>query len=104
MRLTDIAEIRARLSTDRPWAIYALGDLAPTFFAKTVWYANPERPPALAMVYQGFERDVLFALGPAEAVAPLIDEIGAARPLYLHIPPHILPLIQQRFQVKEKRM
>ena len=60
-RLIQREAILAVLVQDRPWAAYALGDLAPGFFDKCVWFASDGG--ALALVYLGFSTPVLIALG-----------------------------------------
>src|SRR6185503_20449819 len=37
-RLTDRNEIRSHLRRDPAWSVYALGDLEPPMFAKTLWF------------------------------------------------------------------
>ena len=58
-RLTDRDEIRTRLRRDPAWSVYALGDLAPTMFAKTLWFA-----PDLTLVVRDYGTAILFAMGP----------------------------------------
>ncbi len=93
-----LGEIRRRLSLDRGWSVYPLGDLAPDLFPKTVWYCN-SGGSALVMQFQGFEPPILFTLGEAGQVAPLFEEMAANHPLSLHIRSDILPLIEDWFQV-----
>lgn len=104
-RLTDPAAIRAILETDRSWSMYALGDMAPGFFEYTQWFAATGERPAIAMLYGAFTPPILFVLGQAADVRPLLDEIAATPEVFLHIPPGILPLINERYLVhKEARM
>ena len=58
-RLTDKNEIRTRLRRDPAWSVYALGDLAPPMFSKTLWFA-----PDLTLVVQDYGTAILFAMGP----------------------------------------
>jgi GNAT superfamily N-acetyltransferase len=58
-RLTDKNEIRSRLRHDPVWSVYALGDLAPSMFPKTQWFA-----PGLTLVVQDYGTTILFAMGP----------------------------------------
>jgi ribosomal protein S18 acetylase RimI-like enzyme len=97
-RLTSISHIRAILSTDRSWAVYALGDLAPGFYEHTTWIAA-EDGTALLMLYRAFGTPVLFALGAREQVAGLLYELQGETDLYLSIRPAILPSIKVSFQV-----
>ena len=57
-RLTDKNEIRSRLRRDRAWSVYALGDLAPPMFSKTLWFE-----PDLTLVVQDYGTAILFAMG-----------------------------------------
>ncbi len=58
-RLTDKDQIRRLLQRDRAWSVYALGDLAPPMFPKTVWFE-----PDLTMVLRDYGTAILFAMGP----------------------------------------
>jgi GNAT superfamily N-acetyltransferase len=58
-RLTDKNEIRSLLRHDPAWSVYALGDLAPSMFPKTQWFA-----PGLTLVVQDYGTAILFAMGP----------------------------------------
>lgn len=99
MRITDPAEIRAILETDRAWAVYALGDLAPAFFEHCDWFRTAGDASALALLYRGYERPILFTLGPADHVDRLLDEIDLVDEMFLHVRPEVVPLIKQRYRV-----
>ena len=58
-RLTDKDEIRTRLRRDPAWSVYALGDLAPPMFPKTLWFM-----PDLTLLVQDYRTAILFAMGP----------------------------------------
>jgi ribosomal protein S18 acetylase RimI-like enzyme len=98
-RLTNLPRIRALLETDRVWAIYALGDLAPGFFEYCEWYAAEA---ALALLYRKFEIPVVLTVGEPAALAPLLDEIRDERKMYLSIQTGVLPLIKQRWTVEHE--
>ncbi len=68
-RLTDQTTIRAILRRDPVWGVYALGDLAPTMFAKTQWFG-----PDLALVLHDFDTSILFAIGTG-AVREALDHV-----------------------------
>ncbi len=57
-RLTDTNEIRARLRRDPAWSVYALADLAPSMFPKTLWFV-----PDLTLVVRDYGTAILFAIG-----------------------------------------
>ena len=92
--LHDHVRVRAILETDRAWAVYALGDLAPEHAAACAWHVTPDER-ALILVYRGFEPPVLFGLGRPDDLAPLLDEVAEPR-LYLLVRPDALPLLQAR--------
>ena len=97
-RITDRSQIRALLTTDRTWSAYALGDLAPGFFEQCDWYVTCDGSKALILVYRGFKIAVLFALGEASSVEPLVDGIENAPTLFLHVRPEVVPLVKARYQ------
>src|SRR5262245_21456375 len=97
--LTDPSAIRALLDTDRPWAVYPLGDLAPAHFRHSTWLHAPGPAPALALLYRAFAPPVLFALGPPAALEPLLPEIAQEPELYLHDRPDFVPLLASRSAV-----
>ena len=102
-RIRDKETVRAILETDRSWAVYALGDLAPGFFERCEWFSPADGSPAILLVYRAFETPVLFALGEPGAVRPLLDEVSAEPAFYLSIRPEILPLVKARYQVERER-
>ena len=101
-RLTNPTEIRALLEADRPWAVYALGDLAPGFFEHCEWRRAQDGAPAIALLYRAFETPVLFTLGQPESIRSILSEIGDERQMYLSIRPEILPLIKARHLVEHE--
>ena len=98
-RLTDLAAVRARLETDRPWAAYALGDLAPGFAEYSEWFSEGQ---ALALLYRAFETPVLFTLGDRHAIDRLLDEIQHEPKMVLSIRPEILPFVKARWRVEHE--
>ena len=102
--LRDPAAIRAILETDRTWSVYALGDLAPGFFEHCVWHGGAASnsiidSSALVLLYAAFSTPVLFTLGEPARVAPILEEIGGVREMYLQIRPEILPLLAARYRI-----
>jgi GNAT superfamily N-acetyltransferase len=100
-RLTEPALIRARLEVDRPWAAYALTDLAPGFFEASEWHAGQEA--GLLLLYRAFETPVLVTVGVPQTIDPLLDEIRDERRLYLSVRPEIMPLISARYTVEDQK-
>jgi ribosomal protein S18 acetylase RimI-like enzyme len=101
-RIADKAAIRAILNTDRRWAAYALGDLAPALFGDCEWFCATADRQAIALVYRAFEIPVLFTLGQAAAVEGILEEIADEPRMYLSIRPEILPLIKERYAVRDE--
>src|SRR5262249_20219270 len=65
----------------------------------TTWFGTPGATPAIIMLFRGFTPPILFALGPPESVRPLLDELGAEAEFYLHIPPTVVGLLEQRYRL-----
>jgi GNAT superfamily N-acetyltransferase len=93
--------IRAILESDRPWSVYALGDLAPGLSEHAEWYRPADGAPALLLLFRAFGTPVLFTLGTADAVRPLLEEIRDEPTLCLHIRPEIVPLVRERWKVHD---
>ena len=53
--LRDKDAVRALLQADRPWAVYALGDLDPEHFVHARWYAHGR---SIVMLYRAFRPPV----------------------------------------------
>jgi RimJ/RimL family protein N-acetyltransferase len=102
-RLLDPPAIRALLQTDRRWAVYALGDLAPGLFEKSEWYRPATAAPALALLYRGFGVPVLFALGAPEDVRPILEEFATEPQMHLHVRPEVVPLLRPRYEVRHEK-
>jgi ribosomal protein S18 acetylase RimI-like enzyme len=100
----DITTLRALLETDRPWAAYALGDLAPEMFPHCEWRVAPDPARALLLLYRAFDTPVLFALGEAEPVRRLLAEIRHEPRLYLSLRPEILPLVKADYVVRDEML
>jgi ribosomal protein S18 acetylase RimI-like enzyme len=72
-RLTDKHEIRTRLRRDPAWSVYALGDLVPSMFPKTLWFT-----PDLTLIVRDYGTAILFAMGPGsvrEALGYLTEPV-----------------------------
>ncbi len=75
--LTDKNVIRTRLRRDPGWSLYALGDLAPAMFPKTLWFA-----PDLTLLVQDYGTAILFAMGPGSVREALACVAG---PVHLQV-------------------
>lgn len=98
--LTDPAEIRAILETDRPWAVYALGDLSPEYFPYCEWLAPAGgSEPSLLLVCRAFTPAILFAMGDPEALRPALLQVRDPA-LNLSIPPGLLSILEERYEIE----
>jgi GNAT superfamily N-acetyltransferase len=101
-RLIDPTAIQAILERDRPWAVYALGDLGPGFAEHCDWFALEDEPPALLLLYRRFDPPVLFAIGESERLSCLIDEVDVPV-VSLHVRPDALAALTSRYRPAETR-
>jgi ribosomal protein S18 acetylase RimI-like enzyme len=95
-RLTDKDEIRTRLRRDPAWSVYALGDLAPTMFSKTLWFA-----PDLTLVVQDYGTAILFAMGPGSVREGLECVAG---PVHLQVQRDALDEVARHATVSSPRL
>jgi GNAT superfamily N-acetyltransferase len=95
-RLTDKNAIRTLLRRDRVWSVYALGDLAPPMFAKTLWFA-----PDLTLVVQDYGTAILFAMGPGSVREALECVTG---PVHLQVHRDALDEVSRHAAVSSPRL
>jgi GNAT superfamily N-acetyltransferase len=88
---SHLAEVRAALESDREWSAFALADLAPEYAKHSEWYLASG--PALALVYHGRKPPILFALGSAENVEPLLGKVLRGREFHFAVRPDVFDLI-----------
>jgi GNAT superfamily N-acetyltransferase len=98
----DRDAIRAILSADPRWSLYALGDLAPGYFEHSEWHAASDPDPALLLLYRAVTPPVLFAMGDPQAVARLAEEIGEPA-VYLHVQPETAQALAARYRFVERK-
>ena len=98
--VTDRAEIRSILETDRPWAAYALGDIAPGLFEDCQWYRPAGGEEAIALIWRAPPIPVLHFVGEALHLSPILDEVGREPSLEFHLRPEALPFLAERFRVE----
>jgi GNAT superfamily N-acetyltransferase len=99
--IADPNRIRALLDTDRPWSVYALGDLCAALFPQTTWFHAPG--PALALLYHGFHTPVLFTLGEPTALRAVLAEVAGTTEMYLHVRPEVVPLLEETYRVSGRK-
>jgi ribosomal protein S18 acetylase RimI-like enzyme len=95
-RLTEKNEIRARLRRDPAWSVYALGDLEPPMFSKTLWFV-----PDLTLVVQDYGTAILFAIGPGSVGEALGCVNG---PLHLQVQRDALDEAARHAAVSSRRL
>jgi len=91
---TDLVRVERILSSDRAWSGYALADLDPGFREHCRWHAFPDRDDALLLVFAPFRPAILFALGDAETLRPLIAEVPAGA-YSLSVPNEVADLLEE---------
>src|SRR5215831_15295892 len=91
-RTEDLGAIRNILETDRSWAAYALADLEPRYASYCEWHLAPG---GILLLYRGLQPPVLFALGVAQDIRPLLREIAGEREIYLAVRPEVPPLMEE---------
>jgi ribosomal protein S18 acetylase RimI-like enzyme len=98
--LHDLSRVRSLLDRDRVWSAYAIGDLAPGFVEHCSWYAHGDHDRAVVLLYRGFSPSILFALGAADDLAPLIQELDAPA-VSLHLRPEALDAVAGVYTITE---
>jgi uncharacterized protein (DUF1697 family)/GNAT superfamily N-acetyltransferase len=100
--LIDPSLIRRVLERDRPWAVYALGDLSPGYAEHCRWLVSPDEPRALVLLYARFEPPILFAMGPPQRLKALMGEVDPPV-VSLHVRAEALPVVRARYPRAEIR-
>lgn len=96
----DAARIRARLSGERAYAAYALGQLGPRLFPYvTCWEARGRRGEALALFSRGGLGDAVFMTGDAEALAAILSLHRGPRQNFASFRLEHLAVVERYFKV-----
>lgn len=76
----SVVTVRRILFADPAWAAYAIADLQPGFAEACTWFVHEggAGDSGLAMLYSGLTPPILFAMGPAEAVAAALAQAADA--------------------------
>ena len=100
----DPAAVREILQRDRCWAVYALADLEPEYSAPAEWHVAVNGRPALLLVYRGFQPPVLFAMGAAADLAPLLPEIAGECEFYISMRAEAAALLRNSgYQIRDEK-
>lgn len=97
-RLTNKAEIRRRLNSDRDWALYALADLDDPLFGHCDWWAEGE---SLVLVFRALEIRPIFVMGDGSAARNLLCALPE-RSGYLNLRPHQLDAVGGSYAYRER--
>jgi ribosomal protein S18 acetylase RimI-like enzyme len=87
---------------DRPWSVYALGDLTLSRFGHCTWICSTAGSPALVLLYRAFTPPVLFTLGAPATLRVLLGEIRDPPKMHLHVRPETLPLLEGDYRILHK--
>jgi ribosomal protein S18 acetylase RimI-like enzyme len=101
--INNPSRIRALLETDRPWSVYALGDLSPAHFVHCAWWCGLGAAPALVLLYRAFTPPVLLTVGEAAALQAVLGEIPEEPQMHLHVRPEVVALLEGRYRVRDRR-
>jgi ribosomal protein S18 acetylase RimI-like enzyme len=103
LTLTNKAEIRAFLETDRAYNAYAIGDLEPVLFAECTWIgaARAGRIEALVLHYRGLDPPALLLMGMAEGLRAILAQAQAFDWVYMTCRPEILGLTRAFYTWQE---
>lgn len=91
------------LEADRPWSVYALGDLVPQRFALCECYGVSGPSPAAVLLYRGFSPPVLFAIGDPGTIGELPAALTGEPAVYLHVRLEMLPVVAAHYRIVEVR-
>ncbi|MBI5876689.1 MAG: GNAT family N-acetyltransferase [Chloroflexi bacterium] len=97
-RLTTRGEIRPWLERERPWAIYALGDLEDGMFELCEWYAARD---ALVLIFKGLGFVPLVTIGGADGIADVLAEAIRLPGVYLNQRDEHLAAVQAFYDCAE---
>jgi ribosomal protein S18 acetylase RimI-like enzyme len=99
--VSDRAELRSFLETDRLFAAYAICDLEDREFGKTRWGGafEGERLVALALEYTGLTPQPLFAMGRTDGIEAILRDIVRPRAAYVAVLPDALPAVETVYRV-----
>jgi ribosomal protein S18 acetylase RimI-like enzyme len=87
------ADVRVLLNRDRPWCVYALGDMDPRRHQHCEWHV---RGSSVALLYREFDVPILFAAGTPD-VLDVVPDVDAC---LLQIPDTFRAAVEQRFAVE----
>ena len=99
--ITDRAQLREFLETDRLLAAYAICDLEDREFAKTRWGGAFEgnRLVALAVEYSGLTPQPLFVMGRPDGIEAILRDVIHPRAAYVAVLPDSLEAVEAVYRL-----
>jgi ribosomal protein S18 acetylase RimI-like enzyme len=99
--ITDRAQLREFLETDRLLAAYALCDLEDREFGKTRWGGafDGNRLVALALEYSGLTPQPLFVMGRSDGIEAVLRDVVRPRAAYVAVLPESLEAVQASYRL-----
>ncbi|HEY7131914.1 MAG TPA: GNAT family N-acetyltransferase [Candidatus Limnocylindrales bacterium] len=99
--ITDRAQLRMFLETDRLLAAYALCDLEDREFSKTRWGGafDADRLVALALEYSGLTPQPLFVMGRSEGIEAVLRDVVRPRAAYVAVLPEAVEAVQSVYRL-----
>ena len=106
-RLRTPGVIRALLAQDPQYAAFALGDLDPALFPKTLWggafLGGSLR--SVALLYRGIEPQAGFTMGDVQGLAMILGTVVREPEVYFSARPQHLPALKAHYDLgKQLRM
>lgn len=100
-QLTDRAQLRTFLETDRLFAAYAICDLEDREFRKTRWGGafDGERLVAIALEYSGITPQPLFVMGRNDGVEAILRDVVRPRAAYVAALEEALPSVETVYRL-----
>lgn len=77
-RLTDAADIRARLERDRIWSAFSIADLDEPYASHAHWFGDAD-PGALVLVYAAFDPPIVYLQGASDACIRILRQEEVSR-------------------------
>jgi len=93
----------AFLQQDRIYAAYAIGDLEPSLFAQSQWFAAEYdgETRALTLFFTGLQPPALFTMGDTDGVATILDSALQPKRAYFTCRAEHLPVVETYYDLDE---
>ncbi len=103
--MADISLLRRILYDDPVWSAYAIADLQPAMVDSCTWAtsAGSDGHSGLVMFYCGLTPPVLFATGPADAIAHALETVALPDAVYVSIRNEHEPIVARWYDLSGDR-